>query len=55
MPHSNSHCPSIDESPKPFSSKVTVMQYDLATLTRSEFMRKYRVTAREYNEMLCRK
>jgi len=37
----NSHCASIDESPKPWSAKVTVEKFDFSVLTRKEFIKKH--------------
>lgn len=49
---SNSHNSTIDESAKVWASTVTHTSYDLAVLTKKEFMKKYRVTASEFDRLL---
>lgn len=48
----NSHRFDIDESAKPFSSKVTAVAYDLAVLSKEEFIAKYRVKPKEYLRLM---
>lgn len=48
----NSHNPTINESPKPWRVALTQEDYDRRVLSAKEFMKKYRVTRREYDRML---
>ena len=48
----NSHNSTIDENAKPWARSVTHTSYDLAVLDKKEFMKKYKVTAQEYDRLV---
>jgi hypothetical protein len=48
----NSHNPTINESMKPWSRKLSQQEYDLRVLTAEEFKHKYGLTSAAYNALL---